>query len=693
MRTRPKRRFGSWKLQLATPSEPTLVLLVSGIVGVYTGLATGLFANAIAFFHLLFFRTKAFLLAVAPGPSGDEFRAGFLRELAEARWHLEYLAVGIVVIAALLALDRFRRYAPIELHGPGGERQFLRLAQLLGAGLALFYPLTLFAALNRSFPQTPLGLAALIEQAPWWLVVIIPAAGGLSVGLLIKHFSPESKGHGVSEVIEAVHAHGGKIPTQVAAWKSITAAISIGSGGSVGREGPVVQVGATVGSAIGQHFRVTRGSLTTLVAAGAAAGIASSFNAPIAGATFALEIILLDFGVRSFTPIVVASVTSVITAQSLIGQVQEIARPGYEMISPLEIGPYALLGIVAGFVALLYVKALDWTEQLFRGKVGGNLGQRLAALPAHWKPAVGGAALGVLGLAVPRALGTGYETMNAALLGQLGLVTLVTALAAKLVATSLTLGSGSSGGSFFPAMVLGATLGGAFGTVVHHFFPEMTATPGAYALVGMGAVVAAATLAPLTGVVMLFELTGNYEIVLPLMVTCGIASVIMHRLHGGESIYTAKLAARGIIQRRSHEQVVLKSLRVGEAMTRNPLTIPESLPYRALLDIIDVSDHPNFPVVDDAGRLTGMLRVQDVRGGLFDETLSELVLARELARPVPKPLHEDDDLEAALQRLVVSDFSVLPVVSREDPGQLLGVLSQRDVLAAWGRVSGSAPSA
>ena len=425
------------------------------------------------------------------------------------------------------------------------------------------------------------------------------------------------------------------------------------------------------------------------MAAGAAAGIASSFNAPIAGATFALEIILLDFGVRSFTPIVVASVTSVITAQSLIGQVQEIARPAYEMVSPLEIGPYAILGIVAGFVALLYVKSLDWTERLFDGEVGGKLGQRLARVPAHWKPAVGGAALGLLGLAVPRALGTGYETMNAALLGQLGLVTLVAVLAAKLVGTSLTLGSGGSGGSFMPAMVLGATLGGAFGTVVHGFFPEVTATPGAYALVGMGAVVAAATLAPLTGVVMLFELTGNYEIVLPLMVTCGIASVIMHRLHGGESIYTAKLAQHGIIHRKSHEQVVLRSLRVGEAMTQRPLTIPESVPYRALLDIIDASEHPTFPVVDDAGKLSGMLRVQDVRGGLYDEALWELVLARDLARPVPEPLYPDDDLEAALQRLVVSEFSVLPVMSREDPGQLLGLLSQRDVLAAWGRVSGS----
>lgn len=688
MEPRPRRKGGGWKLQLATPSEPTLVLLVSGLVGVYAGLATGLFANAIAFFHLLFFRTKAFALAVSPGPDGQAFRARFAAELAHARWHLEYLVVGALVIVALLALDRLRHHTPIELRGPGGERQFRRLAQLLGAGLALFYPLTLFAALNRSFPQTHQGLAALIEAAPWWLVVIIPAAGGLAVGLLIRHFSPESKGHGVAEVIEAVHAHGGRIPTRVALWKSVTAAISIGSGGSVGREGPVVQVGATVGSAIGQHLAVSRGSLTTLVAAGAAAGIASSFHAPIAGATFALEIILLDFGVRSFAPIVLASVTSVITAQSLIGQVQEIARPGYEMVSPLEIVPYAVLGLVAGFVSLVYVKALAWTEDVFAGKAGGKVGLRLDRLPSHWKPAVGGALLGVLGLVVPRAMGTGYETMNAALLGQLGLGVLLAVLAAKLVATSLTLGSGGSGGSFFPAMVLGATLGGAFGTVVHLLFPETTATPGAYALVGMGAVVAGSTLAPLTGIVMLFELTGNYEIVLPLMVTCGIAATMMHRLHGGESIYTAKLAARGIARRPPREQVVLRALRVGEAMTRDPLAIPESLPFRAVLEIIDTSSHPAFPVVDERNRLTGMLSVQDVRGVLFEEGLSDLVVAKEVARPIRARVFENDDLETALQRLVVADVAVLPVVSRDDPTALVGVLTQRDVLAAWGRVSG-----
>ncbi len=684
------KRKGGWKLQLATPSEPTLVLLVSAIVGVYAGIATGLFANAIAFFHLLFFRTRAFALAVAPGPKGEAFRARFLEELVHARWHVEYLVVGGMVIAGLLALDRLRHHTPIELRGPGGERQFLRLAQLLAAGLALFYPLTLFAALNRSFPHTHLGLAALIEQAPWWLVVIIPAAGGLAVGLLIRHFSPESKGHGVAEVIEAVHAHGGKIPTRVAIWKGITAAISIGSGGSVGREGPVVQVGATVGSAIGQHLQVTRGSLTTLVAAGAAAGIASSFNAPIAGTIFALEIILLDFGVRSFAPIVLASVTSVITAQSLIGQVQEIARPAYEMVSGLEIFPYAILGVIAGAVSLLYVKSLDYAENVFAGAAAGRLGQRLASLPAHWKPAVGGALLGVLGLVAPRAMGTGYETMNAALLGQLGLATLVTALAAKLVATSLTLGSGGSGGSFFPAMVLGATLGGAFGTVVHLLFPATTASAGAYALVGMGAVVAGATLAPLTGIVMLFELTGNYEIILPLMITCGIASAIMHRLHGGESIYTAKLARRGIVRKPSREQVVLRSLRVGEAMTRDPLTIPDSLPFRAVVEVIGVSDHPSFPVVDETGRPIGMLRVQDVRGVFFEEALADLVVAKELARPIAVRLFEDDDLETALQRLVVADTSVLPVVSRDDPDRLIGVIAQRDVLAAWGRVSGGA---
>ena len=685
-------RAPGWKVQLVTPGEPTLVLVVAAIVGVYAGVATGLFANAINFFHLLFFRTSTFAVVFSMGERGDVWRARFIEELLRARWHVEYLVVGGIAIAGALVLDRIARLTPLTPGEkvPGGAHPFRTIAQLLAVGLALFYPLTLLAAFNRSFPATHVGLATIVEQAPWFVVLLIPTVGGLAVGLLVHHLSPESKGHGVSEVIEAVAVHGGRIPASVAIWKSLTAAITIGSGGSVGREGPVVQVGSSVGSAIGQALEFSRSNLLVLVGAGAAAGIAGSFNAPIAGAMFAVEIILLDFGVRTFTPIVLASVTAVITSQSLIGGVQEIVRPTYEMVTGLEIFAYAVMGVLAGFVCLLYVRALHFGEEAFAGHRLGRFGKWLAALPPPVKPAVGGFLLGALGLLLPRALGTGYETMNAALIGELSLGMLVAMLFGKMIATSLTLGSGGSGGSFFPAMVLGSMLGGAFGTVIHAIAPAYTAVPGAYALVGMGALIAGSTLAPLTGIVMLFELTGNYEIILPLMVTCVISSTMVHRLLG-ESIYTVKLSARGISVRSHREQVVLRSLPVGEAMTTELATVPETMAFKDILELLTTTTYSTFPVVDANNALYGLISVQDVRGILYEEGLSDLVVAKELARPAAATLTPDDDLETALKRLVAADVDILPVVSRDDPRALVGLLSRRDVLRAYGRAVAREP--
>lgn len=662
------------------PGESTLTLMVAALVGVYAGLAAGLFANAIAVFHLIFFRTGTLLAALGPGDAGHVWRERFLEQLLRARWHLEYLIVGVAGIAGCLLLDHFTRQRPSDGR-PAGPRPLRTIAGMLGAGLLLFYLLTLAAAFNRSFLAE---MTNVIGEAAWPLVLLVPALGGLAVGVIVHHVSPESRGHGVAEVIEAVAVHGGRIPASVGIFKSLTAAITIGSGGSVGREGPVVQVGSAVGSAIARHLDFSRGNVIVLVGAGAAAGIASSFNAPIAGAMFALEIILLDFRVTAFTPIVLASVTSVLTSQSLIGEVQEIVRPAYDLVSPLEIVPYALLGVASGAVALAYVRALEAAESLFQGGEKNALARLMRRLPPQVKPGLGGLVLGCTGLLVPRALGTGYETMNAALMGQLGLATLVVVLLGKIVATSITLGSGGSGGSFFPAMFLGAMLGGAFGSVVHTFFPEATATPGAYALVGMGAVVAGATLAPLTGIVMLFELTGNYQIILPLMVTCVIASTMMHRTLG-ESMYTLRLRRRGIALRTHGEQVVLRSLRVAQAMSTAVVSIHEDMRFRELLSLVTTTAYATFPVLDASERLVGLLSVDDVRGVLYEEGLSELVVARELARPLAATVFEDDDLELALQRFEQGDVHLLPVVSREDLRRLVGVLSRRDVLRAYGR--------
>jgi CIC family chloride channel protein len=382
----------------------------------------------------------------------------------------------------------------------------------------------------------------MLGHAPRILRLLVPAIGGLAAGLLVRFVAPESGGHGVVEVRRAV-ASGEKIPGRVALWKSLLAGLVIGSGGSCGREGPVVHIGGAVGNEIGDRLGLSKQNVRLLLACGAAAGIAASFNAPIAGAMFALEIILGgDFAIQSFSPILLAAVTATTTAQTLLGAGNEVVHLDYTLRAPFEIVGYALLGLLCAVGGIAYARTLHRSEQLFGGHDSSGLGRLLARVPPHLRPALGGLGCGLFGFWVPEVMGNGYETMNGALLEHLGLGLLAVALLAKLLATACTLGSGAPGGTFFPAVFLGAMLGGAFGSLVHGLLPSVTASSGAYAAVGMGAFVAGATLAPLTGIFMVFELTGNYQAILPLMVACGLATAVVHWALGG-SIYSLKTTA------------------------------------------------------------------------------------------------------------------------------------------------------
>lgn len=521
------------------PTEQSTVTVVAAVVGVFAGLATGLLANFIVIFQLLFFRTGAVLRALFL--ADPTFRLALKGELGHAPWHLEYLALGGVVIGLAWLLRPlagrlgFRQPSILE------DRRLRFAVVLLGFGLLLYYPLLALASLTRSLVPAAgasEGLMALLAESGRWRWVLVPTLGGLAVGLLVTYVAPVAGGHGVVEVIQSVREDQ-RVPGRVALWKPLLAGLTIATGGSCGREGPVVQMGAAVASMLGRRLGLSRQSRAILIASGAAAGIAASFNAPIAATTFALEIVLGDFGVRAFSPIVLAAVTATVTARSLIGPGGEIARVAYAMVSPWEIAAYGVLGICCGFGSVAYARTLHYAEEFFAGHRFG--GKCLARLPRAARPMLGGAIVGVIALGSPQVLGNGYETMNAALFAQLSLGTLLLIFPLKLLASGSTLGSGAPGGSFFPAVFLGAMLGGAFGTVLHVIAPASTGGAGAYAAVGMGALVAGATLAPLTGILMIFELTGNYQVVPPLMVACGLAAVTMQWLVGG-SIYSLKIA-------------------------------------------------------------------------------------------------------------------------------------------------------
>jgi CIC family chloride channel protein len=361
-----------------------------------------------------------------------------------------------------------------------------------------------------------------------FVVLVVPIIGGLLYGPLVYRFAPEARGHGVPEVMLAVHQNEGKIRGRVPIVKSLASAITIGSGGSVGREGPIVQIGSAIGSGLGQLTRQAGENTRLLVACGAAGGIAATFNAPIAGVFFALELILRNFETRSFGLVVLASVVATAVGRIAFGSEAFLTLPAFHVVSGIEYPLYALLGVIAAVVGVAFIRVLYGSE---------DLADRIWRGPAWLRPAVGGILLGALLLVLPEMYGVGYPVLEGAIHGKYVVGLLLVFLVGKIAATSLTMAIGGSGGVFAPALFMGAMLGSAFGTGAHDLLPAATAGAGAYGLVGMAAVFAATSRAPITAVIIVFELTGDYSIILPLMLAVVVATALSHLL-SEDSIYT-----------------------------------------------------------------------------------------------------------------------------------------------------------
>jgi len=385
------------------------------------------------------------------------------------------------------------------------------------------------------------GLGGLLSSIAPLHLLVIPALGGALFGPLVYWLAQEARGAGVAQVMEATALEGGYIRPRVAVVKLLAASLCIGTGGSAGRQGPIVQIGATLGSTVGQALRLTDARLRNLVACGAAGGIAATMNAPIAGALFALEVILGQLHTLYFSAVVISAVTADIVVHGLERELRTFAVPAYALVSPWELLLYALLGMLAGGVAVGFGELLRRSEALWAA----------IHLPEYIEPAAGGVLLGLLGILTfkvdgfPRVFGVGYDSINQALFGQLALGITLALLWAKMLATVLTLGAGGSGGVFAPLLFMGAMLGAAFGQVAHDTLPRLTAPAGAYALVGMAAFFSGATHAPVTSILIIFEMTGNYDIILPLMLTSVISTLVSRHLRSA-SIYTYKLEERGL---------------------------------------------------------------------------------------------------------------------------------------------------
>jgi len=517
-------------------------------------------------------------------------------------------------------------------------------------------------------------LLQLARATPWYLRLWIPAAGGLVVGPLVYFFAREAKGHGVPEVMESVALRSGIIRKRIVLVKSLASAICIGTGGSVGREGPIVQIGSAIGSTIGQVLKISADRIRTLVGCGAAAGIAATFNAPIAGSMFALEVVLGDFGLATFSPIVISSVVATAVSRHFLGNAPAFAVPAYELISAWEFPLYVMLGLLCAIVAVSFTSILYRFEDLFDS----------IKFPDYLKATFGGLILGAMGLVFPHVLGVGYGTIDLALFGNLSWWLLFLLAVCKILATSITIGSGGSGGIFAPSLFMGAMAGGFFGKLAHAVLPGVTASSGAYSIVGMGAVVSGTTHGPMSAILILFEMTGDYKIILPLMIACIISYLASSQLLQ-ESIYTLKLSRRGVNIRGGKEVNVLKSIPVRDVMNPYPETIPEGLSLRGFSEKISKSKHNSFPIVNKDGNLTGILSFLDYHDAVFDENLKDLIVAKDLATLNVVTVPIDDNLYSALEKITSKDFSILPVVDKDNPSILLGVLTRRDIIGAYNK--------
>lgn len=564
----------------------------------------------------------------------------------------------------------------LPLLAPSETKFLVAMSVLIGlsTGIVTFLfdrliALVLWAGLGRYA-----DLAHLPPQARWH-VLFLPALGGLVVGPLIKHFSPESRGEGVPTVIWAMHRQGGRMKASSAWLKALASAITIGTGGSAGREGPVVMIGASIGSSLAQLFRMPAVTLKTMAAAGSAAGIAAAFNAPLGGMMFSLEVVLGEITAGPFAMVVLATVVASAVSRGLHGSEAFFSVHSYALNHWGELGLYVLLGALAGTLSKLFVWLFFRIEDEFEHRT---------PLDPMWRPALGGLLVGAVGFFAPGALGPGYAVIGQALEMRHGFGALGLLLGGKMLATALTLGSGGSGGTLMPSLFMGAMLGSLLGRVFGQIIPFVI-DPGAYAAVGMAAFFAGMVHAPLAAILILFEMTYDYNIILPLMAAV-VTSVMVGRVVEPESIYSLKLLRQGIKIRHRAETSLLTQTPVSDIMTRKVMTLEAGFPIGRLGRHFNKTRRSGFPVVDKDGRLLGLLTFAEAQAAYSADPPppADTPVEKIMRAPGP-PLYPDDPVSEAVRRMHQEDVDRLPVVSREDPRKLVGVVSRTDLLDLYGK--------
>jgi CIC family chloride channel protein len=516
---------------------------------------------------------------------------------------------------------------------------------------------------------------SLASALPWWHILLVTTGGGLAVGLLVKFLMPGGRPEAVADVVIASALRGGRMPLRNGIGAAVISAVSLGTGASTGREGPVVHLGATMSSFVAEKLHLGRALSRTLLGCGVATAVAASFNAPIAGVFFALEVVVGHYALSAFAPVVIASVTGTVFSRIYFGDYPAFIVPAGDITSFFELPAFALLGLSSAAVAIIFMRltaiVASWAER--------------SPVPAWLRPAGAGLLIGLVALEFPHVLGVGYEATDMALNGQLSLFFLIALLVAKVAATAVALGCGFGGGVFSPSLFIGAMTGGAFGVIATSIFPELSSGLSAYTLVGMGAVAGAVLGAPISTILMVFELTGNYALTVAVMVATVLASLITSYLYG-HSFFSWQIHTRGISLEGAREQRLLQSIRVGEIMREDYIAVDPADSMTRVRSQLMQSHFGTIFVVDRGGVLHGTITLGDLADSAFDTSMDVLLKAQDVTHLHPLALDADDDLGKAFRLMESGGEDHVPVVENHDSMRLIGIIHQRDVMHAHSKV-------
>ncbi len=518
------------------------------------------------------------------------------------------------------------------------------------------------------------NMSEVIGDLPKWHFLVVPTAGGLLIGLFVQYAMPGRRNRGVADVMEAAALRSGEITLKEGLGAAAVSAASIGVGASVGREGPVVHLGATLSSLVATRLRLSRSQAVTLLGCGVASGVAASFNAPIAGVFFALEVVIGHYALSAFAPIVIAGVVGTIISRLYFGNFPAFIISEHSIVSFWEFPAFGLLGVVCALAAIIFLRSIEFATNAF------------AKLPVPpWiRTGIGGLCVGVIALAFPQVLGVGYEATDIALKGQYELAILIALVAAKTAATAISIGAGFGGGVFSPSMFIGAMVGGAFGIIATQVFPDLSSGHSAYTMVGLGAVSGAVFGAPISTILIVFELTADYALTIAVMVAVVIASVITQQIRG-HSFFTWQLDRRGINVRGGRESGLMSSTRVEDVMSHSFTSVPRELNINGVREKLLSAPYSELFVVDENGALCGTITLADLADGAFDHSLDGIVNAGDVARLHPPSLRAGDDLNAALAKMQSTGEEHLAVVESDETLKLVGFVHEIDVMLVYNR--------